>query len=106
MDLKDWRKSKGLTQGELADKIGALPNTYQAYESARIGIPPDIQAKIRKMGYKGPWPEIGGEVTRADLESLRSEVRTQAAWIREELRKDIEAAVAGIQASLSQGAEQ
>ena len=56
MDLKAWRKSKGWTQGAVADKIGAIQGTYGAYETGRISIPAPIQAKLRKIGYDGPMP--------------------------------------------------
>lgn len=57
MNLREWRKSKGWGQEELAGKIGSNQKTYSAYETGRLkDIPPDIQAKIRRLGYQGPWP--------------------------------------------------
>lgn len=97
MNLKEWRKTKGWRQEDLADKLGEPRPTYQAWESGRVTFPPAIKAKIEKMGFKGEWPDPGAELTRADLESLRDEVRTQSAWLREELRKDNTGAAAVLQ---------
>jgi transcriptional regulator with XRE-family HTH domain len=61
MNLKDWRKSKGWGQADLADKIGSNQKTYSAYETGRLkDIPPEIQARLRKLGYAGPWPKDEG----------------------------------------------
>lgn len=56
-NLKDWRKSKGWRQEDLADKLGEPRPTYQSWETGRTpSIPPEVQGKLRKLGYKGPWP--------------------------------------------------
>lgn len=100
--LREIRDSKGWTQEELAEKADIVPGTYQAYESARISIPADARKKIEKaLSTKDiEWPARGGKITLADLESLRAEIRTQVAWAREEIRKDIQGAVADILESL------
>jgi hypothetical protein len=100
--LKEFRKFKELSQEDLGRKLGLGKKwkNYPNWETGRAPFPPDIQAKILEMGYDGPWPELGGEVTRADLESLRDEVRTQAAWMREELRKENVALAADLQEAL------
>lgn len=67
MKLREWRKAKGLEQATLADKIGSNQKTYSAYETGRLkDIPPDIQAKIRKMGYTGPWPREEAQAAPAN----------------------------------------
>ena len=87
MDLKAWRKSKGWTQGALAEKIGAIQGTYGAYETGRISIPAPIQGKLRKLGYAGPWPAqeeapqpagviITGETFHREIGRLEGRVET------------------------------
>lgn len=56
MNLKEWRKSKGWSQADLAEKLGGNQKTYGAYETGRNDIPHDVRAKLKKMGYTGPWP--------------------------------------------------
>lgn len=102
MNLKGWRKRKKLTQGELSQKLGIIENTYQAYESGRISMPADVRAKITKMGFLGAFPDQDeAPPTIQDIESIRAEIRTQAAWIREEIRKEIQGAVAELQEFLT-----
>lgn len=55
--LGAFRKGKGFSQEEFGKKLGLSQATYQSYESGRTSIPEDIQGKIRKMGYIGPWPQ-------------------------------------------------
>lgn len=55
-NLKDWRGGKGWTQGDLAEKIGSNQKSYSAYETGRTVLPGEVQAKLRKLGYTGPWP--------------------------------------------------
>lgn len=104
MNLKEWRKEKGLRQEDLADKLGSVQSTYQGWENGVRPFPPDIQAKIRKLGFTGPFPELGREVTLSDLnaakEELRGEIRIQAAWVREEIRKENTTLAADLQAAL------
>lgn len=97
MNLKEWRKLKGWRQEDLADKLGEPRPTYQGWESGRIPFPPQIKAKINKMGFEGEFPEPGKAISLADLESIREEVRTQSAWVREELRKENTALAAMLQ---------
>jgi transcriptional regulator with XRE-family HTH domain len=87
VNLTKWRKEKGLTQGELAEKIQVNPKTYQAYETDRAAIPPEVQKRIRKLGYVGPWPEEeGGQATRDDLKALESLMTEKFGAVREDLR--------------------
>lgn len=81
MKLKAWRKSKGWSQEELAAKVGANQKTYGAYETGRNDISAEVQAKLRKLGYTGPWPREeaqestvpanGAYVTREEFAELR-----------------------------------
>lgn len=54
--LGKWRDAKEWTQGDLADKLAVPRPTFQKMESGVGPISPKIQAKIRKLGYDGPWP--------------------------------------------------
>ena len=97
--LREFRKSKQLSQEDFGRKIGLGEKwkNYPNWETGRSPCPPDIQVKISKLGYDGPFPEPGGEISLADLESLRAEVRTQAAWVHEESRKRDVALAAALQ---------
>jgi transcriptional regulator with XRE-family HTH domain len=91
MNLRDWRKSKGWDQAELAEKIGSNQKTYSAYETARLkDIPPEIQAKIRKLGYTGPWPRQEsaaapsiGYATIEEVAELRGALKAHVEYWRE-----------------------
>ncbi len=102
MNLKEWRKLKKWRQEDLADQLGEPRPTYQGWESGRIPFPPEIIQKVRDLGFDGDFPEPGKDVTLADLESIREEIRTQSAWVREELRKENKALAADLQAILKQ----
>jgi transcriptional regulator with XRE-family HTH domain len=101
-NLKEWRKLNGWRQEDLADKLEEPRGTYQAWESARAAFPPEIQMKIRKLGYTGPFPEPAQEITLSDLESIREEIRSQAVWLREESRKETARLAAAMQEVLLQ----
>lgn len=98
MNLREWRKSKGLGQGEIAEKIGIAQNTYSAWENGRNEIPASGQAKLRKMGYAGSWPlEAGKEapaaggpapfVTREEFAEARGAWKAELGMVREALEK-------------------
>jgi transcriptional regulator with XRE-family HTH domain len=99
-NLKEWRRLKKLRQEDLADLLEEPRGTYQAWESGRAAFPPEVIAKIKKMGFKGVFPEPGRGITLSDLESIREEIRTQVAWVREELRKENAALAADLQEAL------
>lgn len=94
-NLKGWRKSKGWRQEDLADKLGEPRPTYQSWETGRTPtIPPEVQAKLRKLGYKGPWPvdesksAPGGDyVTRAEFDELSADLEDACEVIRFLLRE-------------------
>jgi transcriptional regulator with XRE-family HTH domain len=83
--LRKWREGKGWTQADIAGKIGEPRPTYQKMESGEGPIWPEMQAKIRKVGYTGPWPREEAQeaaapaganyVTREELAELRGAVR-------------------------------
>jgi transcriptional regulator with XRE-family HTH domain len=68
-NLKEWRGSKGWTQGDLAEKIGSNQKSYSAYETGRTSLPGELQTKLRKLGYSGPWPH-----QEASVESISPDV--------------------------------
>ncbi len=87
MDLKDWRKSQGLTQEGMAGKLRVNAKTYGAYETGRIGIPADVQGKIKKAGYTGLWPSetekaLGDYINREEFDSLRDDLEDACEVIR------------------------
>lgn len=103
-NLGDWIKAKFVRKSNFAEKVGADPTLVSRWLGGK-GISDEYQAKIRKLGYLGPFPEPEREITLADLESIRAEVRTQAAWVREELRKENTALAADLEKVLKQLAE-
>ena len=85
--LKDWREAKDWTQEELAGKVGTNQKAYSAYETGRNKVPADIQRKIRKLGYAGPWPsQAAQDLTLADLKRIEELLTEKAGAIREDLR--------------------
>lgn len=89
MNLRDWRKSKNLTQGELGEKLGIGQNTYSAYETGRLAFPHALRVKLEKMGYKGPWPHEESaapekdRVTREEFLELRGQVKSFVQYWRD-----------------------
>ncbi len=102
--LREFRKSKQLSQEDFGRKLGLGDKwrNYPNWETGRSPVPEDIKALLTgpKWKYVGPWPEEGGAPTRADMESIRDEVRNQAAWVREEIRKENAALAADLRIAL------
>lgn len=77
MNLKEWRRSKGWNQGEIAAKLRIAQNTYSAWETGRSEIPADGERDLRKLGFAGLLPRqeaapAGGPyVTEAQLAEWR-----------------------------------
>lgn len=86
----NWIRERFGDQGALADKLKpkVVKNTVSSWKTGRNRIPMEYEKQIRALGYDGPMPETGGEVTRDDVESLRQEIRNQAAWLRETARQE------------------
>lgn len=103
-NLGKWVKDKYGSQAQFAQEIGADPTLVSRWMNGH-GISDAYKEKIRDLKYKGPWPEGKKEITLADLESLREEIRTQSAWVREELRKENTALAADLQSALKQLAD-
>lgn len=103
--FEGWLKEKWGSQSALAEKLSVNQNTISSWKTGRSRIHPDYQKELRKLGYDGPFPEPGGEVTLADLESIRQEIRVQAAWVREEIRKENTVLAADLAEALKKLAE-
>lgn len=74
MNLKEWRRSKGWNQGEIAAKLRIAQNTYSAWETGRSDIPADGERDLRKLGFTGPLPRQEAApiyVTEAQLAEWR-----------------------------------
>lgn len=67
--LGKWRDGKEWTQGDLADKLAVPRPTFQKMESGVGPISTRVQAKIRKLGYDGPWPREEAQEPAADFTS-------------------------------------
>lgn len=72
--IKEFRKKSGMTQGELAEKIGVKNNTVSAYERG-IADPP--QSKILKLS----------EVFNCSVDDLFPSTGDNSEWVLEEMKK-------------------
>lgn len=106
--LREFRKSKRLSQEDFAKKLGLGEKwrNYPNWETGRSPIPQDIKDVLTgpKWKYVGPWPdeedvpasredlarEIEGvrREMRAEVAALRAEVRQMAEWARREENKE------------------
>lgn len=102
-NLRAWRKSKDYSQEDLGRKLGLGDQwkTYQSYESGRTPFPESLKKKLRAMHYDGPFPELRNEITRADLETLRNDLRGHQGWVLGEIQKGHSALGALLQEILS-----
>ena len=99
LNLGKWIKEKFGSQAQFAQEIGADPTLVSRWMGG-AGISDAYQKKIRDLKYKGPFPEPKQSITLADLESVRDEIRNQAAWLREEIRRENTALAADVKAIL------
>lgn len=75
INLGKWIRSKYGSQAQFADKIGAHATMVSRWMGG-AGISEEYQAKIRKLGYSGPWPEdvkdsAGEALTREEFAEWR-----------------------------------
>lgn len=83
--LGKWIREKWKTQIAFSEKLGVHQARVSKWLSGIDGISDEYQEKIRKMGYKGPWPQeeakevsapAGGPyATASDLAELKGAVR-------------------------------
>lgn len=93
MNLGKWITDTYKRKGDFAAKIGADPTLISRWMRG-AGISEEYQAKIRKLGYKGPWPAEEAQearqpspaagVSRDDLVGLEREVKL----LRDDLEKE------------------
>lgn len=100
--LREFRKFKQLSQEDLGRKLGLGEKwrNYPNWETGRSPFPPDIQTKIVKLGYDGPFPEVGGEVTREDLQALGRDIQKLVNHAHVDLRLEIQTLAAEVQKAL------
>ena len=68
--IKTLRKSRGMTQQQLADEIGTIQNGVSRIESCRIATTTDQLEKIGDvLGYKLAWVECEKEEGATDGET-------------------------------------
>lgn len=105
--LGAFRKEKGFSQEEFGKKLGLSQATYQSYESGRTSIPEEIRAKIKKLGYTGPWPQEEAKVPAADAISREEFAELKGATQAEIrlLRENLERPLRGISACSSRSVD-
>lgn len=64
MKLADWRNSKGMTQGELASRLGLIPLSISRYERGDRLPDPAVMIELYQL--------TGGVVTPNDFYDLPS----------------------------------
>jgi hypothetical protein len=92
-NLGEWIRDKWKTQAVFAEKMGVAQGRVSKWLTAAEGISPDYQAKIRKLGYQGPWPQEEAKetpaaagspyVTASELAELRGAVKAHVEYWRE-----------------------
>jgi len=93
-NLGKWIREKWRTQVAFAEKLGVHQGRLSKWLGGAEGISDDYQAKIRKLGYVGPWPSeeakeasapVGGPyVTVADFAEWRGYWRAGTERVLEE----------------------
>ncbi len=90
-NLKNWRIEKGLTQTEMAQKLGSNQKSYSAYETGRVSVPGKIQGKLRRMGYADSFPhETRSEnvwVTREEIAGDLGSLKADISMLKDKLEK-------------------
>ncbi len=91
--LGKWIKEKHRSQAAFAQKLGVDPTRLSRWLNLSDGISAEYQAKIRKLGYQGPWPADeaapepeGKPVTRAEFDELTADLEDACEVIRFLLR--------------------
>lgn len=100
LKFEEWILETYKTHAAFGEAFGAGQTTVSRWLSGKQTISADYREAIRAAGFKGEFPRAKEEITLQDLESIREEVRTQSAWVREELRKENVALAAMLQEAL------
>lgn len=69
-ELMDWR---GISQGELAKRVGTAPSTISAYINERAGVSVEMACKIAAALNVTPWTVLNCEPLPADPLDLSGE---------------------------------
>lgn len=64
-NLGKWIKDKYRSQAAFAQKLGVDPTRLSRWLNLSDGISDEYQAKIRKLGYSGPWPDDEEQIAPA-----------------------------------------
>jgi len=96
-NFESWMKEKWGNQSSLAQELGVNQNTVSSWKTGRSRIHPDFQAKLRALGYDGPFPEGHQELTQDDLQALGRDLVRLMNHAHEDLKRDIQAVGAMLQ---------
>lgn len=113
-NLGEWILGKWKTQAAFAEKLGVRQGQVSRWIAGANEISEEYQDKIRKAGYKGPWPSeeakeapapaAGPYVTEKDFGKLEGRIEAlekanstmqEALWylklrLKEDLKLDLE----------------
>ena len=95
--LEDWIEKVWKDQESLGEKVGVARNTVSQWKNGKSRIKPPMREKLKKLGYDGPWPELGQEVTRDDLEEIHRKID----FVHKDLDRKILALGASVQEVLN-----
>ena len=73
-DLETWIEDEWKSQAKLASALGVAKNTVSQWVNGKSRIKRKVEKKLRELGYDGPLPDVGQEVTKRDLEKLAGEI--------------------------------
>ena len=82
MRLRAWRKSMGLSQLELAIRVGSSRGSIANYETDRADIPPKVQNQLKGLGFDSDRGD-----TPSDYITIRAR-RRQLRLLLEVVRND------------------
>ncbi len=72
--LESWIGLVWKDQAALAEKMGVARNTVSQWMTGKSRIKPPVREKLKDLGYDGPWPEVGGDLTREDLKAVEDKL--------------------------------
>lgn len=79
-EIKKHRKKAGMTQKELASKIGKTESTIRKYEKAQIEIPINVIDSIASVLKMTPFELIGVAYFDMEVENLTEELKKHSAF--------------------------
>lgn len=96
-NFENWMKEKWGNQSALAQELGVNQNTVSSWKTGRSRVHPDFQAKLRELGYDGPFPDGRQEITQDDLQALGRDLVRVMNHGHEDLKRDIQILGAALQ---------